>query len=63
MYMSLQKNKQNRRSASATFCFSIALFIMVIAPIRIAEAQVPANAEFHDSHFHLTNYIQQGISI
>ena len=63
MYMSLQKNKQNRRSASATFCFTIALVVMVIAPIRVAEAQVPANAEFHDSHFHLTNYIQQGISI
>ena len=27
------------------------------------DAQVPTDAEFHDSHFHLTNYIQQGISI
>ncbi len=63
MYTSLQKNEQRRRSASVMFCLTIALVVMVIAPIRVAEAQVPANAEFHDSHFHLTNYIQQGISI
>ncbi len=26
-------------------------------------AEVPAGAEFHDSHFHLTNYIQEGTEI
>jgi predicted TIM-barrel fold metal-dependent hydrolase len=26
-------------------------------------AQVPADADFHDSHFHLTNYIQEGTDI
>jgi predicted TIM-barrel fold metal-dependent hydrolase len=37
---------------------------------RMAAAQAPApppgdwsKAEFHDSHFHLTNYVQEGISI
>ena len=39
------------------------LSVAVGVSIQPAEAQVPANAEFHDSHFHLTNYIQQGISI
>jgi hypothetical protein len=28
-----------------------------------ASAQVPEDAEFHDSHFHLTNYIQEGTDI
>jgi len=28
-----------------------------------ATAQVPANALFHDSHFHLTNYVQEGTDI
>jgi predicted TIM-barrel fold metal-dependent hydrolase len=37
--------------------------VLLITPLRVVQAQVPANAEFHDSHFHLTNYIQQGISI
>jgi hypothetical protein len=31
--------------------------------ISRAAAQVPADAEFHDSHFHLTNYIQEGTDI
>lgn len=28
-----------------------------------ATAQVPANALFHDAHFHLTNYVQEGTDI
>ena len=30
---------------------------------RPAAAQVPPNAEVHDSHFHLSNYIQKGLDI
>jgi hypothetical protein len=29
----------------------------------LSEAQVPADALFHDAHFHLTNYIQEGTDI
>jgi hypothetical protein len=33
------------------------------APFAAANAQVPEDALFHDSHFHLTNYIQEGTDI
>ena len=33
------------------------------APFAVADAQVPEGALFHDSHFHLTNYIQEGTDI
>ena len=38
--------------------------LLALAPFggRVA-AQVPADAEFHDSHFHLTNYVQEGTDI
>ena len=42
----------------------IALAIAVGFSIsRPASAQVPPNAEVHDSHFHLSNYIQKGLDI
>jgi predicted TIM-barrel fold metal-dependent hydrolase len=56
-------NRHNRRFFSVALGFTLTLAIAVAVPVRIAEAQVPANAQYHDSHFHLTNYIQQGISI
>jgi hypothetical protein len=31
--------------------------------LSAAYAVVPPDAEVHDSHFHLTNYIQEGTSI
>ena len=44
----------------------VALTLSVLASIRAypnyAQGQVAADA-FHDSHFHLTNYIQQGIDV
>jgi len=56
------------RSASRPAVVSIALVVAVLAglyagmrPMR-AQAPVAAN-EFHDSHFHLTNYIQEGITV
>jgi hypothetical protein len=42
------------------------LFVLVVTSTLAggpAAAQVPANAELHDSHFHLTNYIQEGLEI
>jgi hypothetical protein len=63
MNMRRQTNRLSRNFLSAALGFTLALAVAVAAPIRIAEAQVPANAQYHDSHFHLTNYIQQGISI
>jgi len=64
MNKSVQKKyRHGRRFFSALLGFGLALALAVAAPINTAEAQVPANAEFHDAHFHLTNYIQQGISI
>ena len=40
------------------------VLFLALAPFggRVA-AQVPADAEFHDSHFHLTNYVQEGTDI
>lgn len=37
--------------------------LAVVAATAPAAAQVPANAEVHDAHFHLTNYIQEGTDI
>jgi len=42
------------------------LFVLLLALVpfggRVA-AQVPADADFNDSHFHLTNYVQEGTDI
>jgi hypothetical protein len=40
--------------------FTLALLVARVAPANRAQAPGAAN-EFNDSHFHLTNYIQQGI--
>jgi predicted TIM-barrel fold metal-dependent hydrolase len=58
-----QKNQHSRPFVSVVLSCSLLLSVAFAVSIQPAEAQVPANAEFHDSHFHLTNYIQQGISI
>ena len=42
----------------------IALPLAILAlPVSWARAEVPPDALFHDSHFHLTNYIQEGTDI
>jgi hypothetical protein len=43
---------------------SLLVLLLALAPFggRVA-AQEPADAVFHDSHFHLTNYIQEGTDI
>ena len=43
-----------------------ALATLLVALLLNAQpvcSQVPENYEFNDSHFHLTNYIQEGIDI
>jgi hypothetical protein len=44
-----------------TIIAAVALGLALASPP--AAAQVPADAVFHDSHFHLTNYIQEGTDI
>src|SRR5688572_27835478 len=43
------------------------LLILVIFPVdaqkKKKKTAPPPNYDFHDSHFHLTNYIQEGISV
>jgi hypothetical protein len=63
MNTKLEKDRHNGWFLRVTLGFTLALSVAIAVSIRPAEAEVPANAEFHDSHFHLTNYIQQGISI
>ena len=50
--------------SAAVLAGSVALTLLVFVGVRVrslaAQGQGAAN-EFHDSHFHLTNYIQQGI--
>ena len=50
--------------SAAVLAGSLALTLLVFVGVRVrslaAQGQGAAN-EFHDSHFHLTNYIQQGI--
>jgi hypothetical protein len=56
-------HKQSHRTlASFTLLAGLALLALVI--VRPLRAQGPGAAnEFYDSHFHLTNYIQQGIDV
>ncbi len=44
---------------------SLGFALVLVAALAVlpAAAQVPADADFHDSHFHLTNYIQEGTEI
>jgi hypothetical protein len=51
-----------RRSLAALGLFAgLALVVLVLVGPIVAQGQGAAN-EFYDSHFHLTNYIQQGIT-
>jgi hypothetical protein len=54
------KHRYKHRFVSMVTSLVLSLAVVVSAP---ACASVSDDAEYHDSHFHLTNYIQQGISI
>ena len=45
--------------APVTVCVVLIAFV----PPATQQAQTPETEAFHDSHFHLTNYIQQGIEV
>jgi hypothetical protein len=41
----------------------VAVGVLVASILRVTDAQAPPRADdFNDSHFHLTNYVQQGIT-
>src|SRR3954471_16004900 len=57
----MKRIRAHRSTVFAALIAGLALAALVIArPIRAQQA--PAANEFYDSHFHLTNYIQQGIT-
>jgi hypothetical protein len=51
-----------RRALLAAGGLAISVLVWTIAPATRLAAQEPAADSFNDSHFHLTNYIQQGIT-
>ena len=54
-----------RRVAILAACAVLAALATARVPIaaQSSSAQIPSEAsEFYDSHFHLTNYVQQGIT-
>jgi hypothetical protein len=52
----------HRTPASFSLLAGLALLALVLMPPLVAQGPGAAN-EFYDSHFHLTNYIQQGIDV
>jgi predicted TIM-barrel fold metal-dependent hydrolase len=50
-----------RRSVIAA-CVVAAAAALVVSPVGVAQLASPTY-EFHDSHFHLTNYVQEGIDV
>ena len=57
----METNERNKSLAGICRSTFIGLFIVVMA--ALAAAQDWGNAEFHDAHFHLTNYVQEGTDI
>ena len=51
------------RPAVIVGVFTAMLLAASARPALDASGQVPETDTFHDSHFHLTNYIQQGITV
>jgi hypothetical protein len=57
-------HKQSRHRTIASIGSMAALALLALVLLRPLRAQGPGAAnEFYDSHFHLTNYIQQGIDV
>ena len=53
-----------RSAALLSAFFALALLVLFVVRARPLDAQGQGAAdEFYDSHFHLTNYIQQGIDV
>ena len=52
-----------QRVAAAAFVVTFALGWIILATRPTAQAAAATSYEFNDSHFHLTNYIQEGIDV
>src|SRR5215470_10195762 len=67
----LRKGANAQRNSGGTtlfaplrLCVRLAIVMALLVPSFTASAQAPANDYlFNDTHFHLTNYIQEGIDI
>ncbi len=58
------KSQDHLGQAAMRLPIAVSVLALVTALASLpAAAQVPADADFHDSHFHLTNYIQEGTDI
>ena len=57
--------RSRRLSATTLFILSGLLLMVVVVAQFVSQGVAPAKTvfEFNDSHFHLTNYVQEGISI
>ena len=60
MNMKLQIVRHSRDFLSKALGFILLLIMAITVSNRPVEAEVPADAFFHDAHFHLTNYVQEG---
>lgn len=52
---------QRRRPRAAGLAACVLVVGLFVHPFASASAAEPADPLFHDSHFHLTNYVQQGL--
>ncbi len=60
----MTRRSWSRSAAVLSACFALALLALFLVRARPLDAQGQGSAnEFNDSHFHLTNYIQQGIDV
>ncbi len=61
--MNTQLHRESIAIRSSSWAFALVLVLVATLAVSPAAAQVPADADFHDSHFHITNYIQEGTDI
>ena len=62
--VSMTRRPSSRSAAVLGACLALALLALFVVRARPLDAQGQGAAnEFNDSHFHLTNYIQQGIDV
>jgi predicted TIM-barrel fold metal-dependent hydrolase len=60
----MPRGPSSRTAAALGACFALTLLVHFVVRARALDAQGQGAAdEFHDSHFHLTNYVQQGIDV
>ena len=56
--------RTSRNAAALLIVVAASVAVLAVVPVARREPPPPPDApEFDDSHFHLTNYIQQGIDV